>query len=71
MQQENNFYEFGVYANQQNPLDFLDDPFKRKPRSSMESRERTLEIPICGPAFIHERRDSNRSRRFLDVLSPH
>jgi hypothetical protein len=63
-----NRFFFPDYVAQQNPLDFLDE-IKRKPRSSMESNERTTEIPICDPAFIL-RRDSNRSRRQFDSYSP-
>lgn len=56
-QQEDNFDIFGEYAhrlpyNQQSPLYYLEDNLKRKPRSSMESRERSLDIPICQPIYI-------------------
>ncbi len=59
MQQANNFEIYGdVFDhpmptyNQQSPLDYLQDTLKRKPRSSMESHERSLEIPICEPLYI-------------------
>ena len=60
----------------QNPLDYLDDQLKRKPRSSMEEHEQCTEIPVCDPPFISYgyRRDSgrsNRSRRCYDTWSPH
>lgn len=56
-QQEDNFSLFNDFehrfpVNQQSPLDYLGDNLKRKPRSSMESHERTLEIPICEPLYI-------------------
>ena len=49
-----------------NPLDFL---LKEKsPRSSFESSDRQLEIPICDPPFIRARQDSNRSRQSGHLL---
>jgi hypothetical protein len=59
----------------QNPLDYLDEQLKRKPRSSMEDYEQSAEIPNCDPPFISMgfRRDSgrsNRSRRQLETYSP-
>ena len=62
--------------NDQNPLDFLLAPglsLKRKTRSSMESSDRQLEIPVCQPPYIGRHRDSrnsNRSRGFLETYSP-
>jgi len=55
-----------------NPLDFLlidEYTAKRGTRSSMESSDRQLEIPECRPPYISSRRDSNRSRGFLDLYS--
>ena len=55
-----------------NPLDFLLTEstlaLKRKTRSSMESAERQLEIPECQPPVVYGHRDSNRSRRYRDLL---
>lgn len=58
---------------QPNPLDFLLEESllpKRKPRSSMESIDRELEIPHCRPPYIAQRNDSGRSRRHFDPVSP-
>ena len=66
MNQEN-FYNFDQAPFKgENPLDFLlkdgDKKIKPTPRSSFESSDRQLEIPICDPPFIRARQDSNRSR---------
>ena len=58
----------------QNPLDFLDeDQFmpKRKPRSSIESSDRQIEIPVCQPAYISRHlRDSGRAYDPIESFSP-
>lgn len=58
----------------QNPLDYLDDQVKRKPRSSMEEHQRCMDIPMCDPPFIltNRRRDSGLSKRTrcYDTYSP-
>ena len=69
MKQENNYFNFGHVDGAfrgENPLDFLlsdrEKDMKQTPRSSFESSDRQLEIPICDPPFIRARQDSNRSR---------
>ena len=56
----------------QNPLDYLiKDDFHLKPRSSMESNDRQLEIPNSMPLYIsRQHRDSGRSRRQFEPMSP-
>ena len=57
------------FCSVKNPLDFLLHDtsgtlkIKRTPRSSFESSDRQLEIPICDPPYIRPREDSDRSRR--------
>lgn len=58
-----------------NPLDFLVDDdqmlIKRRPRSSMESADRQIEIPACQPAFISRHlRDRRRAYEPVESFSP-
>lgn len=55
-----------------NPLDFLYEQLKGKPRSSIDSEDRDMERPGCNPLFLSNalRRESNRNRRFHEAYSP-
>ena len=56
-----------------NPLDFLEDQLKRRPRSSIQEDDVCREIPSCEPPLMGYHRDSRssgRSRRVLETLSP-
>lgn len=66
--QENNF---GL----PDPLDFLEEDsimhVKRRPRSSIESAQRQIEIPLCQPVYISRHlRDSGRAHDYIDSFSP-
>ena len=79
-QSEQNDQEQGGYCQLSNPLDYLADEeidmqlmMPRKPRSSIESSDRRLEIPACQPAYISRHlRDSSKRMIYdpVDSFSP-
>ena len=72
----NNFDDNSQFFKGPNPLDFLamdseEIGLKRKPRSSMESSDRQIEIPACQPPYISRHlRDAGRAYEPVESFSP-